>query len=275
MKKVIKLLPSLFATNEEDILSDSCWILSYLSDGHTEHVEDLISLNLLPTLVELLSTPITKIQIPALRTLGNILTGNDQQTAKVIALGLIDKIAPLLTSRKRSLRKEALWAISNIMAGADEQINMVLSHPCMQLVLASVIDPDIEIKKEALWAISNASHAKNKPLVLKLVELGALVAICEILNMQDAKVLLIALEALNNILRAGKDMINFDKGETINEVALKFDEMDGVAKLEGLQTHPNVKIYQKVVAIMDEHYGLEEVDENTNSVQTPVMFSIA
>ncbi|CAG9318942.1 unnamed protein product [Blepharisma stoltei] len=275
MTKVIKIIPDLFATNNEDILSDSCWILSYMSDGYTEHIEELISLNLLPALVELLSNPIVKIQIPALRTLGNILTGNDQQTEKVILLGLIDKIAPLLTSKKRSLRKEALWAISNVMAGTDEQINMVLSHPCMKLVVAAVMDPDIEIKKEALWAISNASHAKNVALIFKVVELGAMTALCEILDMQEAKILLIALEALNNILRAGKDMINFNKCGGVNEIALKFDEMDGVLKLENLQTHPNVKIYQKVVAIMDEHYGLEEIDENTNSEQAPIMFSIA
>eukprot|EP00358_Blepharisma_japonicum_P004849 CAMPEP_0202942502 /NCGR_PEP_ID=MMETSP1395-20130829/2718_1 /ASSEMBLY_ACC=CAM_ASM_000871 /TAXON_ID=5961 /ORGANISM="Blepharisma japonicum, Strain Stock R1072" /LENGTH=130 /DNA_ID=CAMNT_0049638849 /DNA_START=172 /DNA_END=561 /DNA_ORIENTATION=- len=129
------------------------------------------------------------------------------------------------------------------------------------------MDPDIEIKKEALWAISNASHAKNVALIFKVVEFGVMTALCDILDMQEAKILLIALEALNNILRAGKDMINFNKCGGVNEIALKFDEMDGVLKLENLQTHPNVKIYQRVVAIMDEHYGLEEVDENTNSEQ--------
>lgn len=223
----------------------------------------------------MLSNPSVKIQIPALRTLGNILTGTDTQTEKVVLLGLVDKVAPLLTSRKRSLRKEALWALSNVMAGTDEQINMVLSHPCVSLIVASMVDPDIEIKKEALWAISNASHAKNKNLIFKLTELGVMNILCDILDMTDPKVLFIALEALNNILRAGKEMVNCEKGSQVNEIALKFDEMDGVSKLEALQTHPNVKIYQKVVAIMDEHYGLEEIDENSQPEQTPEMFSLA
>lgn len=39
--------------------------------------------------------------------------------------------------------------------------------------------------------------------------------------------------------------------------------MQGINRLEGLQEHPNQKVYEKVVNLMEEHLGLDEVnDEN-------------
>ena len=81
--------------------------------------------------------------------------------------------------------------------------------------------------------------------------------------MKDSKVLMVVLEAINNLLRAGGAVFSNSKDCDSNEIAIKFDEIGGLSKMEELQEHPNIKIYKKVVEIMDEHYGLiEMVDEN-------------
>ena len=56
--------------------------------------------------------------VPALRTVGNIVTGDDMQTQIIINCGALPCLLNLLTtSHKKSIKKEACWTISNITAG--------------------------------------------------------------------------------------------------------------------------------------------------------------
>lgn len=64
--------------------------------------------------------------IPALRTAGNIVTGDDKQTQAVLDAGILNHLLPLLSDSKKTLRKEACWTISNITAGTPQQIQMVI-----------------------------------------------------------------------------------------------------------------------------------------------------
>lgn len=63
--------------------------------------------------------------VPALRTVGNIVTGDDMQTQIIINCGALPCLLNLLTtSHKKSIKKEACWTISNITAGTKEQIQV-------------------------------------------------------------------------------------------------------------------------------------------------------
>jgi importin subunit alpha-6/7 len=63
--------------------------------------------------------------VPALRTVGNIVTGDDMQTQVIINCDALSCLLALLqTSHKKSIKKEACWTISNITAGTKEQIQV-------------------------------------------------------------------------------------------------------------------------------------------------------
>lgn len=65
--------------------------------------------------------------VPALRTVGNIVTGDDMQTQVIISCGALTCLLHLLkTAQKKSIKKEACWTISNITAGTKEQIQAVI-----------------------------------------------------------------------------------------------------------------------------------------------------
>ena len=65
--------------------------------------------------------------VPALRTVGNIVTGDDMQTQVIIGCGALTCLLHLLkTAQKKSIKKEACWTISNITAGTKEQIQAVI-----------------------------------------------------------------------------------------------------------------------------------------------------
>ena len=64
---------------------------------------------------------------PALRALGNIVTGTDLQTDAVIQSGALPVFTKLLeTATRPNITKEASWAISNITAGNPQQIQQVI-----------------------------------------------------------------------------------------------------------------------------------------------------
>jgi hypothetical protein len=52
-----------------------------------------------------------------LRTIGNIVTGDDSQTQIAIENGLVPAFIYLLQHNKKTVRKEACWVLSNITAG--------------------------------------------------------------------------------------------------------------------------------------------------------------
>lgn len=271
--QILKVVPGLLHCQDESILSDCCWALSYISDGDNQRIQDILDLNIIPDLINLLSNESSNVTIPCLRTLGSIVAGTESQTQIVLNLGLVDRIPSYLSSKKVCLKREALWTLSNITAGTDEQINLVLSHPCIHQVIECLKDPDFEIKKEALWVVSNATHAKSSNIVLKVITLGAFGSLCDMLDQRESKILMVALEAINNLLTAGGSSFEQEGEGKTNEVALKFDEIGGLSKMEDLQDHPNPKIYKRVLEIMEQHYGLEEVnDENETPVPGEFVF---
>lgn len=62
------------------MLVDTCWALSYLSDGDTDRITAVMSSGVVPPLVGLLQHNDSNVVTPALRTLGNFVTGDDVQT---------------------------------------------------------------------------------------------------------------------------------------------------------------------------------------------------
>ncbi|KAJ6719949.1 IMPORTIN SUBUNIT ALPHA [Salix purpurea] len=85
VRPALPALERLVHSTDEEILTDSCWALSYLSDGTDDQIQAVIEAGVCPRLVELFLHPSPSVLVPALRTVGNIVTGDDIQT-QVMAL---------------------------------------------------------------------------------------------------------------------------------------------------------------------------------------------
>jgi len=61
------------------VVANACWALSYLTDGGNEKIQVIIEAGVLNAILKYLEIDDTTILIPALRVVGNIVSGNDLQ----------------------------------------------------------------------------------------------------------------------------------------------------------------------------------------------------
>lgn len=79
VKPCLPVLATLLHYKDKDVLADACWALSYLTDGSNEKIQAVLDTGLIGRLVELLGSNEVTVLTPALRAVGNIVTGNDIQ----------------------------------------------------------------------------------------------------------------------------------------------------------------------------------------------------
>ena len=94
------------------ILVDTVWALSYLTDGGNEQIQMVIDSSVVEKLVSLLAHREVKVQPAALRAVGNIVTGTDEQTQTVLNCGALDHFGALLNHPKEKIIKVHLLKIN-------------------------------------------------------------------------------------------------------------------------------------------------------------------
>lgn len=123
LRKMLPVLSHLLKTQTNtEALIDTCWAISYLSDGANERIQAVIDSIDLRRLLELLEKD--QMTNPVLRVFGNIATGDDEQTAVVVQLGVIEHLQKLIEHPKESIKVEVCWFLSNITAGTRSQIQV-------------------------------------------------------------------------------------------------------------------------------------------------------
>jgi importin subunit alpha-6/7 len=207
------------------------------------------------------SHPSFSVQTPALRSVGNIVTGDDAQTQVVISSGVLASLGNLLSSPKEGIRKEACWTISNITAGNANQIQSVIDANLIPPLISVLTRGDFKSKKEACWALSNAtSGALSRPDQIRyIVSQGCIKPLCDLLVLGDNKIMQVALDGLENILKVGET----DKPGTnnVNQMSVYIEEAGGMDKIHNLQLHDNGEIYKKAYSIIDKYFN-DEDDED-------------
>lgn len=259
---VLPMLAKLVMMDDVEVITDATWALSYISDdtGPTNNkIQAVIDHGVLPRLVQCLNHHQTSVQVPALRCIGNIVTGDDKQTSAALACNPLPFILGLMSHRKKGIKKEACWTISNITAGSGDQIQRVIDANLVPPLVTMLRDESFDIQKEAAWAISNATSGGSSTQIRFLAESGVIPALANLFSCTDPKIIMVALEGIENILRAGKR--EAAKSCTTNPYLDAVEECGGLDGLEGLQRHDNEEIYDRAVRVLREHFESEEADE--------------
>jgi hypothetical protein len=249
----LPVLSKLIYSLDDEVLIDACWAISYLSDGTNDKIQAVIDSGVCRRLVDLLMHPSTAVQTPALRSVGNIVTGDDFQTQVVIMSGALPALLSLLSSPKDGIRKEACWTISNITAGSPNQIQAIIDANIIPPLINILQNADFKTRKEACWAISNAtSGGLSEPQQIRyLVSQGCIKPMCDLLQSMDNKIIQVALDGLENILKVGEMDKEAAGPGSVNQYAQFIEEAGGMYSIHNLQHHENLEIYKKCFYIMD------------------------
>uniref|UniRef100_A0A8C7YMN2 Importin subunit alpha n=1 Tax=Oryzias sinensis TaxID=183150 RepID=A0A8C7YMN2_9TELE len=252
METVQEILPALCMLiyhTDLNILVDTVWALSYLTDGGNEQIQMVIDSGVVPFLVPLLSHQEVKVQVRR-----NFVEGVDQP----FLVCALKNIYVFMTVSDRVCLQEAVWFLSNITAGNQQQVQAVIDAGLIPMIIHQLAKGDFGTQKEAAWAISNLTISGRKDQVEFLVEHNVIPPFCSLLSVKDSQVVQVVLDGLKNILiMAGQE------ASTIAEI---IEECGGLEKIEQLQQHENEDIYKLAFEIIDQYFSGDIFDEDPNLI---------
>lgn len=203
---LLKAIQSLILLDETEVLVFTCWALTHLMEGPHLEVASGWALTHLTwrRVVALLSHNASRVQVPALRALGQLLYAccDTQATSAVFDdLGAVAALAGLLHHEERCLRMDACWALSNAAADGGARARQVADCSGLLVQLTWMLaQDDWAVKAEAVWVVLRLAEHRDVELVERLLEMDCVSPLAHLLRGPDVEVVIVSLHVVGHVL---------------------------------------------------------------------------
>lgn len=163
MRSSLDVLRRLILHQDEDILNDTLWALSYICDNSAEGVDLVFATDLVDRVLGILTSyaeyNTTPVMLPSIRMVGNIVTGKDEHVDALLKKNIIEILKDIFYNFQgdtavKKLRKEICWIFSNVACGTQAHADSLIRGDVVDL-LYSTAGLQNYIKMEACWAVTN------------------------------------------------------------------------------------------------------------------------
>ncbi|EGG20149.1 hypothetical protein DFA_07269 [Cavenderia fasciculata] len=242
-KQALPIFAKLIYSQDEEVVVDSCWGLSYITDYPDFQIDYFLSLNIFARILELMNHTSHSIKTPSLRVVGNIASCDDHIAEKILTPGLLSNLSALLNSQKTGLIKESAWTISNFAAGPPSQIQMIIDAKIIPQLITIVATGHEDSKREAAWALVNATSGAQASQSDYLVKAGVVESMAEILKTTSTVAALV-----KELLKALA--LLFAKGPNNKKYQERFIKAEGIKLLDQYRDHMDSEITQQAIDII-------------------------
>jgi hypothetical protein len=149
---------SLIFSDDKELVVNSLYSLSYLTHGDREQIKRLIAT---PQVCECLASLLKPsndldLLIPALRTVGNLLTMHDDAASLRVTKSCLSAIVALLSHQNADISTDSIWACENILLGCVEQLDAFFFANGLPALMQCCGDSRRIIRKAALNSVAKS-----------------------------------------------------------------------------------------------------------------------
>ncbi|KAH9640513.1 hypothetical protein HF086_018179 [Spodoptera exigua] len=232
---------------------NAVWTLSNLCRGKNPPTNFEAVAPGIPVLARLLHHTDADVLSDACWALSYLSDGPNEKIQAVIDAGVCRRLVELLMHNKSTVVSAALRAVGNIVTGNDAQTQAVLNCNPLPNLHALLRSSTEALRKESCWTLSNIT-AGNAAQIQEVIDANIFPALIEILRQAEFKTRKEAAWAITNATSGGShDQIRY----LVEQGCIPPLCLD---KIEFLQSHENLDIYQKSFEIIENYFGSEEED---------------
>lgn len=246
--KVIPFLCLALRKNAVDIFPEVLWALAHVSHMKVELVQEK---EIVDAVVKFAKIDVVMFQQPALRVIGNLISGNESQINLLVSSGVTKSLTYCLESRSKIIRQESMWALSNLCT--TKHLSSLISKGILKRIIDLSITDTEDVQTEAVWSLFNSVFTSDPVQIQSLVDLGLLSALCYLLNLSSNRCKMLLLKSIEKVLKSGQDL-------PVNPYVSILESNGGLDTIEHLLQSKNEKIVSKCEKLLKDFFDSQQQD---------------